>query len=100
MVYNKNMIKSFKHKGLENFYNTGSLKGIQPIHAKKLRLILPMLDAMTSTDDLSSRALRFHKLQGNMKNLYSVTVQANWRLTFEFDEISHNVYILDYLDYH
>ena len=51
-------------------------------------------------DDLASPALRFHKLQGNMKNLYSVTVQANWRLTFEIDKHALDVYILDYQDYH
>ncbi len=92
------MIKSFKHKGLEKFYLTGNTKGIQAIHAKKLNQLLVMLNAMTSTDDLKLPSLRFHQLQGDKKNLYSITVQANWRLTFEFD--NENVYILDYIDYH
>ena len=92
------MIKSFKHKGLEKFYINGNTKGIQAIHANKLRQLLIMLDAMTSTEDLKLPSLRFHQLQGNKKNLYSITVQANWRLTFEFH--NENVYILDYTDYH
>lgn len=92
------MIKSFKHKGLEKFYKTGNTKGIQAIHAKKLKQLLSMLDAMTTTDDLKLPSLRFHQLQGDKQNLYSITVQANWRLTFEFD--NENVYILDYTDYH
>lgn len=92
------MIKSFKHKGLEKFYKTGNTKGIQAIHAKKLKQLLSMLDAMTTTDDLKLPSLRFHQLQGDKQNLYSITVQANWRLTFEFE--NENVYILDYTDYH
>ncbi len=92
------MIKSFKHKGLEVFYKTGNTKGIQVIHAKKLSQLLLILNAMTSVDDLKLPSLRFHALKGDKKHLYSVTVQANWRLTFEFD--GENVYILDYVDYH
>lgn len=94
------MIKSFKHKGLENFFKTGSTKGIQAIHADKLASLLFLLSSISSMDDLSSPALRFHRLQGNMKNLYSVTVQANWRLTFELNKKTFDVYILDYQDYH
>ena len=92
------MIKSFKHKVLEKFYKTGNTKGIQAIHARKLKQLLSMLEAMTTTDDLKLPSLRFHQLQGDKQNLYSITVQANWRLTFEFD--NENVYILDYTDYH
>ena len=92
------MIKSFKPKGLEKFYKTGNTKGIQAIHARKLKQLLSMLEAMTTTDDLKLPSLRFHQLQGDKQNLYSITVQANWRLTFEFD--NENVHILDYTDYH
>ncbi|MCD7779756.1 MAG: type II toxin-antitoxin system RelE/ParE family toxin [Candidatus Gastranaerophilales bacterium] len=92
------MIKSFKHKGLEKFYTTGNTKGIQAVHALKLNYILTLLNIMTSTKDLSLPSLRFHQLKGDKKNLYSVTVQANWRITFEYDGI--DVYIVDYLDYH
>ena len=94
------MIKSFKHKGLEVFYRTGSTKGIQAMHAQRLRKLLFMLEAMTSVNDLKLPSLRFHKLKGDMAELYSVTVQANWRLTFKFDEETQNVYIVDYQDYH
>lgn len=94
------MIKSFKHKVLENFFLTGNKKGIQAIHADKLSRILLVLDKMVTLKDLSSPAYRLHRLSGDMKELWSVTVQANWRVTFQFDENSGNVYIVDYLDYH
>lgn len=97
MIY---MIKSFKHKGLEQFFTTGSKKGIQAIHADKLSRILAVLDKMTGINDLSSPAYRLHPLTGDLKGQWAVTVQANWRITFEFDENTANVYIVDYQDYH
>ena len=92
------MIKSFKHKGLEKFFLTGSTKGIQAIHKKKLSYILNYLDEAEIIEDLDLPAFRLHKLQGDMKDLYSITVQANWRITFEF--INGNAYIVNYQDYH
>lgn len=92
------MIKSFKHKGLEKFYETGSLKGIQAQHAQKLSNILAVLDEMSDLKDLSAPSFRLHKLKGEMDELWSVTIQANWRITFKFED--EDVYIVDYLDYH
>ena len=94
------MIKSFKHKGLEKFYKTGSTKGIQTIHATRLRLILNRLNLMETLNDVNFPSAKLHPLKGNLKNLWSVTVQANWRITFEFDEENSDVYIVDYQDYH
>lgn len=94
------MIKSFTHKGLEKFFLTGSVKGIQAIHAEKISRILFILNNLTDLDGLSTSMYRLHKLKGKMKDLYSVTVQANWRITFKYDEITNDVYIVDYQDYH
>ncbi len=92
------MIKSFKHKGLENFFKTGSTKGIQAIHARKLSVILLSLHKAKFIEDINIPAFRLHLLKGDMKDLWSVTVQANWRITFKFED--ENVYIVDYQDYH
>jgi len=92
------MIRSFSHKGLEKFYKTGSTKGIQAIHANKISRILAVLDAMSELNDLNSPAYRLHPLTGDLKGLWAVTVQANWRITFKFE--NENVYIVDYQDYH
>lgn len=94
------MIKSFKHKGLQKFFQTGSLQGIQAMHAQRLRLILSRLNNITQIDDINLPSFRLHRLKGNMNNLWSITVQANWRITFEFNENTKNVYIVDYQDYH
>jgi len=94
------VIKSFKHKGLEKFYKSGSLKGIQAVHKDRLKNILTVLNVMGSLTPLNVPSYKLHKLKGEMQNLWSVTVQANWRITFEFDENTKDVYIVDYTDYH
>ena len=92
------MIKSFKHKGLENFYASGSTKGIQAKHAKKLRMQLAALDTAHLVEDLDIPGYRLHQLKGSLKGLWSITVNANWRITFKFTD--GNVYIVNYEDYH
>jgi proteic killer suppression protein len=92
------MIKSFKHKGLEKFYTSGSTRGIQANHAKKLRMQLAALDTAQSIDDMDVPGYRLHQLTGDKRGIWSITVNANWRLTFEFEE--GNIYILNYEDYH
>ena len=79
------MILSFRHKGLEAFFHTGSVAGIQPIHAKRLREQLTALNVATSLADLARPAWRLHGLTGNRQGFLSLTVQANWRLVFRFD---------------
>jgi proteic killer suppression protein len=92
------MIKSFKHKGLENFYSSGNTKGIQAKHAKKLRMQLAALATAYHIEDLDIPGYRLHQLKGSLKGLWSITVDANWRITFEFT--NGNVYIVNYEDYH
>ena len=92
------MIKSFEHKGLRKFWETGSVAGIQPSHAVKLRLILQRLDAAGEVHDVDFHGARLHQLKGDMKGLWSVTVNGNWRITFKFED--GDVYIVNYLDYH
>ena len=92
------MIKSFRHKGLEAFYKTGSLAGIQAIHAKRLREQLTALNVAHAPEDLSRPGWRLHKLVGDYAGFFSLTVQANWRIIFRFD--GSDVELVEYLDYH
>jgi len=92
------MIKSFRHKGLETFYQTGSLAGIQPIHAKRLREQLTALSVAHGPEDLTRPGWRLHGLTGGRAGFFSLTVQANWRMVFRFD--GTDVELVDYLDYH
>ena len=92
------MIKSFSHKGLRDFFYTGSKKGIQPGHAQKLERILDRLDASISPQDMNLPGYRLHPLTGNMRDMWSVTVNGNWRVTFYFE--GQDAFLVDYKDYH
>jgi proteic killer suppression protein len=92
------MIQSFRHKGLRRFYEAGNASGIQPAHTKRLRMILTALHTSQSTDDMNIPGLRLHPLKGRERGRWSVWVNGNWRVTFEFRE--GHAYVLDYEDYH
>lgn len=92
------MIKNFTHKGLEKFFATGNQAGIQAIHAKRLRSILSLLNDAKQLSDLDAPALRLHALKGDRAGFWAITVQANWRVIFRFE--NGDVYVVDYLDYH
>lgn len=92
------MIKSFRHKGLRRYYETGSTRGIQAKHAKRLRMQLAALDTAIDVTDLDIPGYELHPLKGNRKGIWAITVNGNWRLTFEFSD--GNAYLLDYEDYH
>lgn len=92
------MIRSFRHKGLATFFETGSRAGIQAQHAERLRLILGRLHASTSLRDMSLPGLKLHALKGSRKGTWSVWVSGNWRVTFKF--VGVNAEVVDYEDYH
>ncbi len=92
------MIQSFVHKGLRKFWETGSKAGIQASHAPKLRLILQRLNAAKVIEDANFHGARLHPLKGDMKGLWSISVNGNWRITFRFEQ--GDVYIINYVDYH
>lgn len=92
------MIKSFRHKGLQRFFETGSKAGIQASHAEKLRLQLAALDQAQKPEDMSAPSWGLHPLRGDLKGYWAITVNGNWRLIFFFEGV--NVILLDYLDYH
>ena len=92
------MIKSFKHKGLQDFYEKGNSSGIQAQHRQKTRMQLVALDTATVIDDIDLPGFRLHPLKGNMKGLWSIEVNKNWRITFVFK--AGDFYIVNYEEYH
>lgn len=92
------MIRGFAHKGLERFFVTGSQAGIQPRHANRLRLILAQLHQARVISDMDIPTLRLHELKGTRSGTWAVTVQANWRITFRFE--NGDAEVVDYEDYH
>lgn len=92
------MIKSFRHDGLQAYYETGSKAGIRPDHATRLRRILGVLDGATTVEQVRLPGFDLHKLGGNLADYWSVKVNGNWRVIFRFN--AGEVELVDYLDYH
>ena len=92
------MIQSIRHKGLKRLYEDDDQRGVTAEHADKLRDILARLDAATSAANMDLPGFRLHRLKGDMKGFWAVTVRANWRVIFRFDD--HGPFDVDYLDYH
>lgn len=91
------MIKSFQHKGLKVFYETGSTRGIRADHAKRLKRILAVLEQAQNPDDADMPGFRLHLLKGDLAEYWAITVSGNWRVTFRFT--GQDVELLNYLDY-
>jgi proteic killer suppression protein len=91
-------IKTFRHKGLERFFTTGSKAGIQAKHANRLRLILGRLNVAVAPRDMRLPGLDLHELRGQRKRTWAVTVSGNWRITFTFER--RDVERVNYEDYH
>ncbi|RPJ56499.1 MAG: peptidase [Acidobacteria bacterium] len=92
------MIKSFRHKGIERFFKTGSKAGIQPKHATRLRNQLFALDNARTPQDMNAPGWNLHPLRGDLVEHWSITVSGNWRLTFMFE--GEDAVQVDYQDYH
>ena len=92
------MIKSFQHKGLEEFWTKGSKKGIPTKQADKIDERLTVIDAAEKIEEINLPGYNLHELSGNRKGTWSVKVTGNYRITFEFT--NGDAYVLDYEDYH
>lgn len=92
------MIKSFRHKGVQRFFETGSKAGIQPAHGAKLARQLKVLDAARAAEAMNVPGWRFHALVGELAGHWAVWVDQNWRLTFAFE--GGDAVLVDYRDYH
>lgn len=92
------MIRTFKHKGLQRYFESGTKFGIRPEQADRLRVILGRLHASTSPKDMDLPGLRLHELKGARKGTWSVTVSGNWRVTFRLE--GKDAVDVNYEDYH
>jgi proteic killer suppression protein len=92
------MIKNFRHKGLRQFFETGSRKGIEATLAKRLTIQLDALAAARDVQDMNLPGFDLHELKGKRKGTWAVTLRSNWRLTFKFQ--GNDALDVDIEDYH
>jgi proteic killer suppression protein len=92
------MIESFRHKGLKQFYEKNDRSGLTSDQVAKIKMILSSLDAAETPDELHIPTFHFHSLTGDRKGFFSITVRANWRITFRFE--NGKVYDVNLEDYH
>lgn len=92
------MIKSFKHKGLKNFFYHNDRSGINQDHAAKLARILDRLDASLNPQYLNLPGYKLHELKGKEKGTWLLWLSGNWRVTFRFE--ANDAIDVDYRDYH
>ncbi|MCJ7783550.1 MAG: type II toxin-antitoxin system RelE/ParE family toxin [Desulfobacterales bacterium] len=92
------MVKSFSHKGLEDFFYDGIKKGIQPKHANKLEDILDRLNQAREIRDKAYPGSDLHLLLPRQLGRWAVKVSGNWRVTFIFKE--GHAFEVNYEDYH
>ena len=92
------MIKSFRHKGIETFFRSGSKASIQAAHANRLARQLSQLNEVTRPEHMDVPGWKLHALSGDLAGHWSVRVSGKWRLTFTF--VGEDAVLVDYQDYH
>lgn len=92
------MIESFRHKGLRRFYQDQDRKGLPADMVERIELILSVLDAAKTIEGVNLPSFRLHALKGELKGFWAITVRANWRIIFRFDD--GDVTDVDFVDYH
>lgn len=92
------MINNFKHKGLKLFYERGDGSKFPKEQQSRIKFILGLLDTAKVIEDIDVFQLRLHKLKGNFKGFWAVTVRAQWRIIFRFE--NGTAFDVNYIDYH
>jgi proteic killer suppression protein len=94
-------IRDFAHKGLKKFYEEDSAKGVPANSIDKLRKMLAFLDEMEDADELKGlTSWKAHRLTGDRKGTWSLSVTANLRLTFRIDAAAREIREVNLEDYH
>jgi len=92
------MIRSFKHRGLKRLYEQDDRSGVRPDLLDTVERILMVLDSAATPQALDLPRYRLHALKREWRGFWSVTVRANWRIVFRFEETdAFDVEPIDYL---
>jgi proteic killer suppression protein len=92
------MIRNIRHRGLKRLFERDDRSKLPPDLADRINRILTGLDAAGAIEDMDLAGLGLHRLSGNLKGFWSVTVSRNWRIVFRFE--GNDAFDVDFLDYH
>lgn len=92
------MIRNFRHRGLKRLFESGDRRRLPARDVAKIRRILAQLNVAAIPEDMDAPSYRLHRLKGDLKGFWAVTVHANWRIVFRFED--GDVCDVDYVDYH
>jgi proteic killer suppression protein len=92
------VIRRFRHRGLRRLYEGDDRREVNPEHADKITRVLARLDEATRPEQLDLPVFRLHPLRGDLAGYWSITVRANWRIIFRFEQ--GDVTDVDLVDYH
>lgn len=91
------MIRSFRHKGLKEFFETGSRRGISSDLAARIGRRLDVLHAAQELADIDVHGFNLHRLKGARAGEWAIWVTGNWRITFRFSRgDAHDLNLEDY----
>jgi proteic killer suppression protein len=92
------MIKSWRNSATRRFAEAG--KGRFPgLDQERAIELLNMIDAVPSLQAISPlKSVGLHKLAGDRKGQWAITVNARWRICFRFQD--GNAYEVEITDYH
>ena len=92
------MIRSIRHRGLRRLYEDDDSSKVRQDQVERLNVVLSYLDAAVSSGDLSVPGVRLHRLKGQLRDFWSVSISGNWRVIFRFED--GDAYDVDLVDYH
>jgi toxin HigB-1 len=92
------MIRSFKNKALQRFFETDNPRGLSVQNTARVSRILRALDDASRPEDMNLPGFKFHRLTGDQRGRFAVSVTGNWRITFEW--VENDAIDVELEDYH
>jgi toxin HigB-1 len=96
-IYKRTVIDGFAHKALGRYFETGARRGLPQEMVERIAAVLAAIDSAPTIEALNRPSFRLHQLKGDLNGFWSVTVRANWRIIFRFEDgIASDVDLVDY----
>jgi proteic killer suppression protein len=92
------MIKSLRHRGLKRLYQKGDASKLRADQLKRIEDVLAHLDVAGKPSDMNFPGYRLHRLKGGLKDVWSISISGNWRMTFRHED--GDAFDVDLVDYH